>query len=158
MRSVLLGAVVALVGLTQAALGGQAETRVLDLINAQRKAAGCPALAMNPALQQAAQTYANAMATQNFFSHRAPNGAGPSQRAWSVGYRFHKLAENIAAGQKSPEAVVKTWMNSPGHRKNILTCGLRETGIGLVYSRDDKPLRGQSYPMHYYWVQMFGTP
>ena len=156
MRAGMLGVMMVL-GLAQSVQAGPAEIRGLSLINAQRAAAGCPALGMNPALQQAAQSYASAMATQNFFSHRAPNGAGISQRAWAVGYRFHKLAENIAAGQKTPEAVVKTWMNSPGHRHNILTCGLQETGIGVVYQPDDAPLRGQSGALHYYWVQMFGT-
>ena len=144
-------------GLGQAGLAGTIENRVLSLIDAQRGAAGCPAGGLSPALQKAAQRYARAMATQDFFGHRAPNGAGVSQRAWAVGYRFHKLAENIAAGQKTPESVVKTWMNSPGHRKNILTCGLQETGIGVVYQPDDAPLRGQSGPLRYYWVQIVGT-
>ena len=156
MRAALLGVMLVL-GLGQAGQAGPIETRVLALINAQRAAAGCPALVLSPALQQAAQNYASAMATQNFFGHRAPNGAGISQRAWAVGYRFHKLAENIAAGQKTPEAVVKTWMRSPGHRHNILSCGLQETGIGVVYQPDDTPLRGQSGALRYYWVQMFGT-
>lgn len=156
MRFGILGIMVVL-GLVQSAQAGPTENRVLKLINAQRAAAGCPALVDNPYLGKAAQTYANAMATQNFFSHRAPNGAGPSQRARAVGYSFSELAENIAAGQKSPEAVVTTWMHSPGHRKNILDCRLRETGIGLAYQKDDAPLRGQKYAMHYYWVQMFGT-
>jgi uncharacterized protein YkwD len=64
------------------------------------------------------------------------------------GYRFHRAAENIAAGQPSPAAVVAAWMGSSGHRANIVDCRLTELGVGVAV--------GGSYRV--YWTQDFGTP
>ena len=68
------------------------------------------------------------------------------------------MAENIAAGNESPEKTVAQWINSAGHRKNMLNCTYRQTGIARVYDPADQPLPGQNHPMNYYWVQVFGTP
>ena len=73
------------------------------------------------------------------------------------GYTLSLAAENIAAGQKTPEKAVQAWLDSPGHRKNVLNCKFRETGIAMVYQPDDKPLKGQSMGLRFYWVQVFGV-
>lgn len=130
----------------------------LRAINGQRAQAGCPALRLNAALQAAAQGHANAMATKNFFSHKGRNGSTMKNRIEAAGYRWSAIAENIAAGQNSAAEVVVTWMNSAGHRANILNCALRETGLAVVYQPDDQPIKGKKYPMYYYWVQTFGSP
>lgn len=133
------------------------EAKALTAINAARVKAGCAALEVNPKLQAAAKGHAMAMAEKNFFSHTGKNGSKLSGRAKAQGYRFSQLAENIAIGQSSAVEVVRSWMGSPGHRRNALDCGLKETGIAMVYQADDKPIEGMKHPMKYYWVQVFGT-
>lgn len=136
---------------------GPAES-VLSAINAARAKAGCPALRMNPKLMAAAKSHARAMAEQNFFGHAGKDGSRFSSRIKRQGYSYRAAAENIAAGQSSVSQVVGGWLNSAGHRRNILNCGMRETGIALVYQPDDKPMRGSRYPLRYYWVQVFAAP
>ena len=134
------------------------EQQVLELINEQRAEAGCDPLVMQSQLNAAAQGHANAMAVKNFFGHSGKNGSKFSTRIKAQGYRGRKYAENIAAGYASPEKVVSIWMNSSGHRVNIVNCAYTETGIALAYQEDDAPLPGSDYPMRYYWVQDFARP
>jgi len=130
--------------------------QVLAAVNQQRAKAGCAALVANPRLEAAAQVQARAMAEKNFFGHGGKGGfAG---RIKAQGYRYSLAAENIAAGQKTAAGAVQAWMDSSGHRKNMLNCKLRETGIAMVYQADDAPLQGSKHPMNYYWVQVFGSP
>jgi uncharacterized protein YkwD len=129
---------------------------VLAGINSARAQAGCGPLKLNKALMAAAQVHATDMAEQDYFGHRDKSGGGIGSRARSQGYRFGLVAENIAAGQETPTAAVQAWLNSPGHRRNVLNCKFRETGIAMVYQQNDKPLRGQRFAMGYYWVQVFG--
>lgn len=137
---------------------GAPEAEALSLINAERARAGCPALKPEPRLMAAATGHAKAMAWLNFFGHVSPDGAKFTNRIKAQGYRVSRAAENIAAGQASASEVVAGWMASAGHRKNILNCKLRETGIAVAYQRDDAPLPGQSYAFRYYWVQVFAGP
>lgn len=123
--------------------------RGIELTNEQRQAAGCPNLLWNPALGAAAQRHADDMAANNYFSHNSRSGVNFAARIRSAGYRLRLAAENIAAGQQSPEEVVATWMASPSHRANILNCRFRHVGIG--FSSND----GSSFGT--YWVQTFGT-
>ena len=123
--------------------------RVIELTNEHRRAAGCGNLTWNPALAQAAQGHATDMAANNYFSHTSRNGASFATRIRRAGYRYRMVAENLAAGQQSPEEVVATWMASPGHRANILNCRLRQVGIGFAEHGSS------SYGS--YWVQDFGT-
>ena len=123
--------------------------RVIELTNEHRRAAGCANLTWNPALGTAAQRHADDMATHNYFSHRSRNGATFATRIRQAGYRYRIAAENIAAGQQSPEEVVASWMSSPGHRANILNCRLRNVGIG--FGSNGNSTYGT------YWVQDFGT-
>jgi uncharacterized protein YkwD len=88
------------------------------------------------------------MATRNYFDHATPEGKSPFDRMTAAGYVFRAAAENIAAGQRTPESVVQAWMNSAGHRANILNCSLREIGVGVA--------NGGSFGI--YWTQDFGTP
>jgi uncharacterized protein YkwD len=129
---------------------------VLAGINTARAKAGCAPLKLNKALMAAANIHARDMAEQNYFGHRDKSGGGIGSRARSQGYRFGLVAENIAAGQETPESAVQAWLDSPGHRRNVLNCRFRETGIAMVYQPNDKPLRGQRMSMRYYWVQVFG--
>lgn len=147
----------ALLALAAPVSAGQADT-VLSAINGLRARAGCPALVMNSRLNAAAKGHARAMAEQNFFGHAGPDGSRMAGRIKRQGYSYRSAAENIAAGQSSASAVVQSWANSAGHRRNILNCGMRETGIALVHQPDDRPFGGSRYPLRYYWVQVFAAP
>jgi len=119
------------------------EQQVLDLTNAERRKAGCPDLASNAKLRAAALAHSTDMATQGYFSHTGADGSSMSARVEREGYAWRALAENIAAGYRTPQAVVTGWMNSSGHRANILNCGLTEIGVGFH---------------DYHWTQDFGSP
>ena len=105
---------------------------------------------MNLALTRAAQNYAQYMGAANFFDHYGPDGSTPWSRAEAEGYTgWTYMGENIAAGYATPAAVMAGWMNSPGHRANILEPGFRDIGVGYAY------VPGSTYG--YYWVQDFGS-
>ncbi|MFN8078601.1 MAG: CAP domain-containing protein [Kineosporiaceae bacterium] len=133
---------------TPAAPASSDAREVLRLTNVERAKAGCPALAWNSRLATAAQRHSADMAANNYFEHNSQDGRSPFQRMKDAGYGYSQAAENIAAGQRSPASVMDSWMNSAGHRANILNCGLRELGVGVA--------KGGSYGI--YWTQDFGTP
>jgi uncharacterized protein YkwD len=153
---VALALVLALVLSVPAPVAADTAGSVLASINASRAKAGCPALKLNAKLMAAAEGHARAMAEKDFFGHRDKAGRGFTSRIRAQGYRYGLVAENIAAGQTTAAEVVRAWLESPGHRKNILNCKYRETGIAMVYQPGDKPLRGQRMGLRYYWVQVFG--
>jgi uncharacterized protein YkwD len=128
-----------------AAAGPVAE--VLRLVNVERAKAGCGALTTDSRLAAAAQAHSADMAANNYFSHTGRNGSDVSDRVEAAGYRWSAVGENIAKGQPTPAAVMQAWMNSSGHRANILNCRFRNIGIGLANA-------GRS-PV---WTQDFGTP
>jgi uncharacterized protein YkwD len=136
---------------------GPAES-VLTAVNAARAKAGCGPLQVNRKLEAAAKAHARAMAEQNFFSHAGKDGSRLPGRIDKQGYSYRSAAENIAAGQETAREVVTSWLKSSGHRKNILDCGMSETGIAVVYQPDDRPFDGSGYALHYYWVQVFAAP
>lgn len=146
-----------MLALAPPASAGPADS-VLAAINAARAKAGCAPLRSNPKLMAAARTHARAMAEQNFFGHAGKDGSRMSARIKRQGYSFRTAAENIAAGQKSAGEVVRSWLNSSGHRRNILNCRMEETGIAVVYQADDRPIRGNRAALRYYWVQVFAAP
>ncbi|MCF2525910.1 CAP domain-containing protein [Yinghuangia soli] len=123
-------------------------TQVIALTNAERARHGMGALAYEPRLTQAAQVHSDDMAARDYFDHTGLDGRQPADRVTASGYVYSRCAENIAAGQPTPAEVVTGWMNSPGHRANILTPELTQIGIGIAY--------GGSYRI--YWTQVFGTP
>jgi uncharacterized protein YkwD len=133
------------------------ENQVLVLVNARRAAgATCggvtktpvPALTMEPHLRQAARCHSLDMATHNYFSHDSQDGTSPWTRITQAGYTAFGNAENIAAGQSTPESVVDGWMNSTGHCNNIMTSGSNEIGVGYAFV--------QSSDFDHYWTQDFG--
>jgi len=130
---------------------------VLSILNAARREAGCGPLRLNARLMAAARTHATNMATMDFFGHANKDGSRFSTRVRKQGYKFRMVAENIAAGQSSARQVAHDWLGSPGHRKNILNCKLRDTGVAVAYQADDQPIMGNSQPFRFYWVQVFGT-
>jgi uncharacterized protein YkwD len=131
---------------------------VLSAVNAVRAKAGCEPLRLNGKLTAAAKGHAKAMAEQNFFGHAGKDGSRFSSRINRQGYSYTTAAENIAAGQKTAGQVVASWLKSAGHRRNILNCRMRDTGIALVYQADDRPIQGNSAALRYYWVQVFAAP
>lgn len=122
--------------------------QVIALTNAERENAGLKPLVANDNLTRASQAYADVLAGDACFGHAC--GAEPdfAERAASAGYTgWTRLGENIAGGQRTPEAVVEAWMKSPGHRANILNPDFTEIGVGMA--------NGGAYSV--YWSQEFGT-
>jgi uncharacterized protein YkwD len=127
---------------------------ILSLTNAERAAAGCPAVTLNTKLSSAAQGHAGDMVQNDFFAHVGSDGATTGARMTRQGYVWRMAGENIAAGYTNADDVVAGWMSSSGHRANILNCGYREMGVGYLYEQND----GGSVRWRHYWVQVFGTP
>jgi uncharacterized protein YkwD len=122
--------------------------QVIKLTNKERAKSGCKALRSNSLLKSAAQKHSVDMARKDYFSHTGKDGRSPFDRMTDAGYSFSAAAENIAAGQRTPADVVEGWMNSAGHKKNILNCTYTEIGVGYA--------KGGSYGT--YWTQNFGKP
>ncbi len=119
--------------------------KVLNLVNQQRSAAGCGPLTLDNRLTQAATAHSQDMSKNNYFAHNSQDGRDPFQRMRDAGYPSPG-AENIAQGYADEQAAVDGWMNSPGHRANILNCSLHTMGLGTASS----PAKG------IYWTQTFG--
>ncbi|MFF5896761.1 sigma-70 family RNA polymerase sigma factor [Streptomyces argenteolus] len=103
---------------------------VVALVNTERAKAGCSAVSGNSRLTNAASRHSADMVARNYFSHTSPDGTDPGARITAAGYRWSTYGENIAKGQKTAESVMDSWMNSEGHRANILNCAFKEIGIG----------------------------
>lgn len=127
------------------------EQQVLELTNAKRAQAGLSPLVFDKKLAAAADRHSQDMAEKNYFSHTQPDGDRLADRVKDEGYKYMRVGENIAAGYKTPEAVVEGWMNSSGHRANILNPNFKELGVG--YYKD--PDAADTYD--HYWTQVFGT-
>ncbi|MEI5097385.1 CAP domain-containing protein [Streptomyces sp. PmtG] len=119
---------------------------VLALTNGHRTAAGLRPLAPDPRLTAAAQAHSTDMVVRAFYAHTAPDGSEPWHRAAAAGSTHRAVGENIACGQRSPAEVVQGWMDSPGHRANILKPAFTHLGIGLAGG-------GRAGT---YWTQLFG--
>ena len=128
--------------------------RVVDLTNAQRAQAGLPALKLNAKLSAAAYVHSRDMALNDYFNHTGSDRSKVTDRVAAQGYNYLNAGENIAAGYATPEAVVEGWMNSPGHRANILYPKIQEIGVGFYFLANDS---GEA-PYQYYWTQDFATP
>lgn len=126
-------------------------SELLSLTNEARRDAGLKPLRSSYLLGQSAQEYAEDLATQNFFSHQGKDGSTLSSRVAATGYDLAAAGENIAAGQRTARAVFQGWMNSDGHRKNILAANYTEVGFGLFDATG-------SSDYGKYWVQNFGKP
>jgi uncharacterized protein YkwD len=128
--------------------------RVVELTNKERAKYGLQPVKLNLVLNEVALHHSQDMAMQDFFDHIALDGSEPWDRMTRAGYQYSVAAENIAAGFLTPETVVQAWMESPGHRANILAPDVEEIGVGYYYLPSD---RGSVNYKHY-WTQVFGTP
>ena len=115
----------------------------------QRFAAARP-LSWNAALGTAAQGHSRAMARGNYFAHQDPDGRSVADRAKSAGFRGHRIGENIAAGQGSPNKAMQDWLASPGHCANLMNPMF--TQVGAAYATDSRSDAGV------YWTMVFGAP
>ena len=122
-----------------------AAEQVVDLVNAERAAAAprCGPVTIDDRLAAAAQGHSDDMAAHDYFSHTSLDGSTFTDRAEAAGFTGFAGGENIAAGQRSPQDVMAAWMQSDGHRANILNCDYTVIGVGL---NEDG----------WYWTQMFG--
>lgn len=119
--------------------------RVLGLVNSERAKAGCAPVTVDAKLTKAAQNHSQDMADHQNMSHTGSDGSSMTDRLARVGYQYRSAAENVAAGYGTADSVMDGWMNSPGHKANILNCGFKEIGIGLAGPGN-------------YWTQNFGSP
>ncbi|MFH9570732.1 CAP domain-containing protein [Streptomyces sp. NPDC017454] len=125
---------------------GGVEAQVLSLVNEERAAAGCSPVTANDRLTRAADDYSDVMASSGVMSHTGPDGSTMASRVEAAGYQWSTLGENIARGQGNAASVMDSWMNSPGHRANILNCSFKELGVGVHF--------GDGGP---WWTQNFGA-
>jgi uncharacterized protein YkwD len=123
---------------------------VVRYTNDARAKNGLPALRSNAQLMEAARLHAAQMASYQRLEHTISGAQYPTMqsRLAAAGYEFARAAENIAWNQRSAQAAVNTWMNSSGHRTNILNPALTEIGAAMARSSKGEP----------YWIQVFGTP
>lgn len=109
------------------------QKRILKQTNKHRKKHGCRKLKANKKLRKAARRHSKRMARAGTLSHQLPGEAPLGKRITRAGYRnWRGVAENIAYGYATPKSMVRAWMNSSGHRKNILNCRYRHLGVGVV--------------------------
>ncbi|RIW35132.1 sporulation protein [Bacillus salacetis] len=129
---------------TEAASGtlSQYERQVVELTNQERAKNGLPALKIDTELSKVAREKSNDMQAKNYFSHTSPTYGSPFDMMKQFGIDYRAAGENIAMGQRTPEEVVKAWMNSDGHRKNILSSNFTHIGVGHDANGN-------------YWTQMF---
>jgi uncharacterized YkwD family protein len=122
--------------------------QVLDLVNQERVKAGVAPLKLSNSLDKMASVKAADMRDKQYFDHTSPTYGSPFNMMTTFGISYSYAGENIAAGQKTPTDVMNSWMNSSGHRANILNPNYTELGVGLA--------KGGSYGT--YWVQEFIRP
>ena len=123
---------------------------VIRITNQKRRKRGLDPLTGDDLLHKAAQGHADEMdAMGRYLGHDSADGRDPGDRIDEVNYDWRTYRENVASGQKTAKEVVKTWMKSPGHRKNILSDDISEIGVGFAV--DDQS--GSAY-----WVQKFADP
>ncbi len=112
---------------------------VLLHVNEERQAAGLLPLAWDERAAEVAYAHAWDMDVEGFFDHVNPQGLGPEERLAAAGFALTLVGENIARGVGTPEAVVRAWMESPGHEANILTPGFTRAGVGVHTGPADGP-------------------
>ncbi|PEB54145.1 serine protease [Bacillus pseudomycoides] len=120
------------------------EQRVVELTNAERAKQGLPALQVDAELSKVARTKSEDMQKNHYFDHNSPTYGSPFDMMKKFGISYKAAGENIAQGQRTPEEVVQAWMNSEGHRANILNKSFTHIGVGYVENGN-------------YWTQQFIT-
>jgi len=121
------------------------QQEVLNIVNKERASRGLSALKFNAEVAKVATTKSQDMIDNNYFDHNSPTYGSPFDMMKKFGISYRTAGENIAMGQKTPQEVMTAWMNSDGHRKNILNSSFTEIGIGIA-----KDSNGRLY-----WTQMF---
>ncbi|MGM0881988.1 MAG: CAP domain-containing protein [Bacillota bacterium] len=119
---------------------GAFQSQVIDLVNQERAKAGLPAVKSDALLTKVATEKARDMDVNNYFSHTSPTYGSPFDMMRQFGVTYSYAGENIASGQRTPQEVMTAWMNSSGHRANILGKNFTKIGVGYVNGE---------------WVQMF---
>jgi uncharacterized protein YkwD len=123
------------------------DQQILGLVNQERAKVGADPLKINEQLDLAADQHTLDQASMNKMSHTGSNGSNMGDRIKNVGYVFSSAGENVAYGFGDAAAVMNGWMNSEGHRQNILNPNYKEIGIGYAQGADGRP----------YWTQDFGA-
>jgi len=108
------------------------EKKVFELVNQERAKAGLKALQLDTELSEVARAKSADMKNKGYFSHQSPTYGSPFDMMKQFGITYKTAGENIAKGQKTPEEVMKAWMNSDGHRKNIMSANFTHIGVGYV--------------------------
>ena len=121
------------------------EQKVVELVNVERQKAGLSTLKMDSAISNVARAKSKDMAVNNYFAHQSPTYGSAGDMLRQFGISWSAWGENIASGQRTPEIVVNAWMNSPGHRANILSNNFSKIGVGYVTNSNGTP----------YWTQIF---
>lgn len=124
------------------------EAQVVKLVNQERAARGLSPLTHNWELSRVARYKSMDMRDRGYFSHTSPTYGSPFTMIRNFGINFSSAGENIAQGQATPQAVVQSWMNSSGHRANILSTNFTQIGVGYAAGGKGR----------HYWTQMFIRP
>ncbi len=130
------------------ATNGSYEAQVVELVNKERAAQGLSPLKFNAELSNVARVKAADLRDKNYFAHNSPTYGSPFDMMKSFGIRYTAAGENIAKGYMNPTSVMNGWMNSPGHKANIMNGNFTEIGVGYVSGSNGSG----------YWVQMFIRP
>ncbi|NBI05298.1 hypothetical protein D3Z33_00325 [Senegalia massiliensis] len=123
----------------------QFELEVIKLVNVERQKIGLVNLIESKSLTNVARYKSKDMITYNYFSHQSPTYGSPFNMLKKFGITYKHAGENLAAGQRTPESVVNSWINSPSHKKNILNKNFTKIGIGYIKDNNGYP----------FWTQMF---
>ena len=121
------------------------EQKVAELVNIERQKAGLSALTFDSAISNVARAKSKDMAANNYFAHQSPTYGSAGDMLRQFGINWSAWGENIASGQRTPESVVTAWMNSSGHRANILSTNFSKIGVGYAVNSNGTP----------YWTQIF---
>ncbi|MET9541746.1 CAP domain-containing protein, partial [Streptomyces sp. NPDC006553] len=119
---------------------------VIALANAEREKSGCGPLHSESHLRTAAQGHADDMSARGYYEHDNPEGRDAGDRMTGAGYTWSTWGENIHRGPKTPARAMEDWMDSPGHRANILNCSFKDIGVGVTLTANGP-----------WWVQNFGA-
>lgn len=128
--------------------GREFEKEVVRLVNVERQKNGLSSLKENWQLSRVARYKSNDMKNKGYFSHTSPTYGSPFDMMKNFGISYSYAGENIAKGQRSPQQVMNGWMNSSGHRANILSANFTEIGVGYTVDQNGTT----------YWTQMFIKP
>ena len=130
------------------------DQNILKLVNIERTTRGLDPLSIDRQLDQAANLHNDEMVRADMMSHQLPGEASLGDRVTATGYSWTRVGENIAAGYTTPEAVVEAWMNSTGHKENILNPEFTHIGIGYEFAPDNNNALND---FDVYWTQVFGA-